>query len=171
MPHPNSKRVPLNRSHHYFPPDALAVFRQMQNLEIERPRNWCKQWHHLNNELHSALDMYPWQIPAVMHPDTVVADTDQRNRVWGAAQAMQLYRALQSAVQIGSGAGTANFPINRPAFLVLFSAGLVDCPTVRNLSQLLACAGLYRPQCATDQILILAPIEAWRPGSAGGEQY
>jgi hypothetical protein len=97
MPHPNSKRVPLNRSHHYFPPDALAVFRAMQQLEIERPKNWYRQWHQLNNRLHDALDLYPWQVPCVVHPDTVVTDTDDRHRVWGPAQQKQLYRALAAA--------------------------------------------------------------------------
>jgi hypothetical protein len=97
MAHPNAKRIPIHRPRHYFTPDALAVFSQMQNLEIEKPPHWRKRWHALSNQLHEALDLMPWQIPAVLHPDEPVTETTDRHRVWTAERAKSLYRALAAA--------------------------------------------------------------------------
>ena len=77
-----------------FPPEALAAFRKMVELE-ERSEYWppdgdvARAWWGQHHVLHQALRCKPWQFPCVEYPDVEGPHPDP--------EAQARYRALAAA--------------------------------------------------------------------------
>jgi hypothetical protein len=115
----STKRTPIGRPPQLtsFPPEALAAFRKMQELEGRcrcKPRDWkgeywkhteckaCQDWWDQHGILHEALRCKPWQWPCVEHPDSVAPypTGSAAAKSWQPdLEAQALYRALAAACE------------------------------------------------------------------------